>query len=154
MGAASLVGQLAPPSRVALIVPAETADMWPGRELYERVFAPLRSSGTDLMLLAAPMGIVPESSASRHPELRVYLSEPELRVMGVDAAAGVRAWLELTGRDYKRIVVVDTGGHGISIWNRAIVGSSHARRVRLVKVYRGVSLTSGHVRRVLERAVS
>ena len=154
MGDGSLVGQLAPLSRFALIIPAETTDMWPGRDLYERVFGPLRSHKVDLALLAAPLGIVPESSAVRHPELRVCLSEPELRVMGVDAAVAVRAWLDLQGSLYKRIVVVDTGGHGVSIWNRAISGSSVACRVRLVKVYRGLNLTSDHVSRVLKGAVS
>ena len=154
MGDKSLLNQLVPASRVAFVAPVETSDIWPGERLYECVVGPLRAPGVDLFLLAAPHGIIPESSASRHPELRTYVTAPELRIVGKDAAAGVRAWLESNGRCYKRIVVLDVGGSNMPIWNRAVAGSSAARKVRLVKVYRGVNLTSDYVRRTLESAVS
>jgi|ETNvirnome_2_300_1030623.scaffolds.fasta_scaffold04835_5 hypothetical protein len=154
MGDRSLLGQLAPASRVAFVTPVDTTDTWPGEKLYERSIGTIRGRNVDMFLLMAPHGMIPESSAARHPEIRSYVTEPELRVVGKDTAAGVRAWLDSNGMNYKRIVVLDLGGLGMTIWNRAVAGSPASRKVRLVKVYRGVNLTSDYVRRTLKSAVS
>jgi len=113
------------PKRRALIVPMSGA-VCPGRSIYEAMAQRPRQWGVDVYGFLPPFGVVPEASVGAFPEV-YQISQGNQRALCEEMAARTRAWLELHGPRYDRIVVVPHGDY-IGLWTLAVQGPKRSRR--------------------------
>jgi hypothetical protein len=135
----------------ALIIPVEAPSFMPGAPAYERLVAPFRCASVDVFNLDAPIGIVSENNAVRHPEFQRMMLPMRDRQAEVDASDRVRAWMIQHGPTYERIVVLGSGPL-MAAYSRAMYGVSLP--VQIVPVHkRSRGFTSTVLRERLDRAM-
>lgn len=136
----------------ALVVPVESPSFRPGDPLYERLVAPFRCSSVDVFTLDAPIGIVSEGNALRHPEFQRFLLPMRDKVAEAEAVVRIRSWLNQYGTSYQRIVVIGFGTN-MPAFSQAMYGVNLP--VQVVPVNRqSRGLSSTVLRERLDRAMS
>ena len=119
--------------RPGLLLPyGLTSDLEPGRELWEAL-ATCGPSRPKVYGIVMPWGALHEDVLNRHPAFlasSVGISDREARLHG---SARLRAWIDTFGGQHSGLVTV-VAGPLVPVWNRAIVGSPYASRVKLVSL--------------------
>jgi hypothetical protein len=109
--------------------------MEPGGKLWESLAGsgPVRPQVYGIVM---PWGVIHERVLHRHPAFMANnpkISDREARLHG---AARLRAWIDTYGGQHTGLAAV-VAGPFIPVWNRAIVGSPFASKVKLIAIPRG-----------------
>jgi len=145
--------------RRALVIPATPGWLWPGSEIYERIFGGFRGPRVDLYAVLVPFGIVPEQTLVAHPEVFVAMGNVTSREGLRTAALRTRAWLDNDGIGYTKVVFV-VHGSVVPIWSAALRGTKGsapldvAERIELVRPNRQVGFRGTLMRRMLSQHLS
>jgi hypothetical protein len=127
-------------ARSLLVVPTISERFGPGYLMYEKLIAPVRHQA-DVRLLLVPFGLVPEVFPWTRAELMVVMGDVPERLAFAEAAARIRAWLDLHGSDYDRIALLAIRRHSaLRAWSSAMRCNPIGVRVRPILPPRSLGL--------------
>lgn len=144
--------------RQALIVPVFDG-FTPSSEKYEALVAPIRSPDLDVFGFIYPFGVVGEQLIQASPEI-YGISQHSERAARREMLVRTRAWLDLAGPQYRKIVMIPYG-EVAPVWTEAVQGprkGSHtlvgvADRIVTVPVHRTTGLGGTIFGKRLRRAL-
>lgn len=143
-----LVTELAP-HRQALILPICDA-FYPGKPEYEGLVRDIRHHGVEVYGLVEPFGVMPEGMLAANAEV-FGLSSVKDAEAARELLVRTRAWLDLVGPRYGRIVFVTNAAMG-PLWSQALRGPRRGKHVPVAVAGR-ITLIPAHRNRGMKGTI-